>query len=184
MTLGKFLLGTVATSAAFPAIAAVTVIGNSSARMCYEAAESDLNSRASLRYCDQALNEEALSGHDRVATHVNRGIILMRGGRLDAAIADFDTAIARDSEEPEAYLNKGVAMLKREQGFTEALPLFTTAIQKRTRRPEIAHFGRAIAHEMSGNVKAAYSDYKLASSLEPEWDQPKLELTRFTVTRQ
>ena len=183
MTLGKFLLAALAAGVAFPAVAAVTVLGNSSARMCYEAAESDLSARSSLAYCNRALNEEALSAEDMVATHVNRGILLMRGGKVDEAIADFDRAIVLDSNEPEAYLNKGVAFLKREQAPAAALPLFTTAIEKRTRRPELAYYGRGIAHEISGNVKAAYNDYKLASSLAPDWEEPRLELARFRVSR-
>ena len=181
MTLGKILLASLAAGVAFPAIAAVTVVGNSSARMCYEAAASDLTSRTGLGYCNRALSEEALSGHDVVATHVNRGILLMRGGKIDAAITDFDRAISLDANEPEAYLNKGVALLKREEAAPAALSLFTTAIEKRTRRPEIAYYGRAIAHEITGNVKAAYSDYKLASTLDPDWEEPRMELTRFRV---
>jgi tetratricopeptide (TPR) repeat protein len=181
MSLGKLFLAGTAATLAVPALAAVTVVGSSSARLCYEAAESDLTSAGRIRYCDQALAQDALSRHDLVATHVNRGILLMRGGRLDAAIADFDRAIARDEGQAEAYLNKGVAMLKVPAGFADALPLFTTALEKKTRRPEIAYYGRAIAHEMTGDIRAAYRDYKLASSHSPSWDQPKVELSRFKV---
>ena len=100
MTLGKFLLATLAAGVAFPAVAAVTVIGNSSARLCYEAAESEIFARSSLAYCNRALNEDALTAQDMVATHVNRGILLIRGCKVDQAIADFDRSIVLDRNEP------------------------------------------------------------------------------------
>jgi hypothetical protein len=59
--------------------------------------------------------------------------------------------------------------------------MFDTAIAKKTRRPELAYYGRAVAHELAGQVRAAYQDYRQASRLDPKWRQPKLELARFRV---
>ncbi|MFN3388558.1 MAG: tetratricopeptide repeat protein [Allosphingosinicella sp.] len=161
--------------------AQAVVLGHSSARLCYEAADSrGATTKQSLDRCDQALAEEALSRHDEVATYVNRGILKLRQNRIDAAIADFDAAIARDPDQAEAYLNKGVASLRREQ-WAQALPLFDTALAKETIRPAIAHYGRAVAHEMGGNVRQAYNDYREASRLAPKWRDPQVELSRFTV---
>jgi tetratricopeptide (TPR) repeat protein len=181
MTLGKFLLGTALLGAALPAAAAVTVLGSTSARLCYESAETPgAASLSALGRCDEALSEDMITERDRIATHVNRGIIRLRRGELDAAVADFDTAIARDPKEAEAYLNKGMAMLRREDGAS-AIGLFDTALAKKTSRPEIAYYGRAVAHEMSGRVAAAYRDYREANRLAPEWEDPRVELARFTV---
>lgn len=178
LILSAAALGAVAS----PAAGAVTVIGSSSARMCYEAADArGLPSPYSLGRCDQALEEENLSGYDMVATYVNRGILRLRMGDVDHAIGDFDDAIQRDPQQAEAYLNKGVAMLRRPQGWNEALPLFSAALDRRTKRPAIAFFGRAVANEMGGNVKAAYFDYREASRIEPKWREPQAELARFTV---
>ena len=121
-----------------------------------------------------------MSAHDTVATHVNRGILRLRRNQIDAAIADFDQAIRLDPRQPEAYLNKGAALI-RLNNPTEALRLFTVAIEYHTRRPEIAHFGRAIANESLGNVRAAYDDYRRASELDPDWSDPQTELRRFRV---
>ena len=181
--LRMLFLTTAALACAGPAVAAVTVIGNSSARMCYEAADSTGSAVSGLRYCDEALAMEALTGHDRVATFVNRGILKMRKGDYDAAIADFDTAIAEDDQQAEAYLNKGVALLRGSTDYAKAVPLFTTAIEKRTSRPALAYLGRGMAHEMNGQVKAAYLDYKQAQALAPNWKEPAAELARFTVVR-
>ncbi|HEX8263509.1 MAG TPA: tetratricopeptide repeat protein [Allosphingosinicella sp.] len=178
----KFLLAAAALLAASPAAAAVTVLGNSSARQCYEAAELRGNpSLDVIRTCDQALRDEGLSEYDRVATLVNRGILKARMGKLDQAIIDYDAALDRDPNEAEAYLNKGFALLRLSNAAQDAKPLFDSALAKRTRRPELAYYGRAVANELSGQVRAAYEDYRQASLLSPSWKDPKADLARFSV---
>ncbi len=166
-----------------PASASVMSIGSTSASLCYQAAESPVEPTfGTLRICDTALNEDALSARDRVATHVNRGILRLRRNQIDQAISDFDRAMALDPDQPEAYLNKGAAMIKQ-RNPGEALGLFTMAIQRNTSRPELAHYGRAIANEALGNARQAYRDYRRASELDPDWAEPRAELSRFRVVR-
>ena len=181
MARSKYVLAALLAAVSVPAFGAVTVIGNSSARMCFEAADSPmLPSNRDVQRCDSALADEALSRHDMVATHVNRGILRLRRGQVPAAIADFDTAIQMDPTQPESYLNKGAALMRLDNPV-EALQLFTIALERNTRRPAIAHFGRAIANEELGNVRDAYRDYQRASELEPDWADPRTELRRFRV---
>jgi tetratricopeptide (TPR) repeat protein len=150
--------------------------------MCFEAADAALlPTRGSIDQCNEALAEENLTQYDTVATYVNRGILKLRMGNNDAAIADFDVALARDPDQAEAYLNKGIAMLREPQGWAKAVPLFDEAIAKKTRRPALAYYGRGVANELGGHVSQAYYDYREASQLEPRWRDPKMELTRFTV---
>jgi tetratricopeptide (TPR) repeat protein len=180
--MGKFLFTAAALLAASPGAAAVTVLGNSSARLCYEGAESRMMpSMDVLRTCDEAMRDEALSENDRVATLVNRGILKARLGRLDDAVVDYDAALASDPDEPEAYLNKGFALLRLANDAGEARPMFDSALAKKTRRPELAYYGRAVANELSGQVRAAYEDYRQASLLDPSWKDPKADLARFSV---
>ena len=178
------LLGAVAciaACAATPAAASVLVLGNSDARLCYEAADDPGQPTANdLRRCDTALVGEALSSYEVVATHVNRGILRLRRGMIDEAITDFDRAIAMDPNQPEAYLNKGTALLRR-QNAAEATTLYTAALERNTTRPAVAHYGRAIANETLGNLSAAYHDYTEASRMAPNWSEPRVELTRFRV---
>ena len=182
MSIGRTLIAAALAATAVPAGAAVTVLGSSSARMCFEAADAKiLPSRDSLGRCDEAMSNENLSDFDTVATYVNRGIIKLRLGQSDAAIADFDSALARDPNQPEAYLNKGIALLKKPDGWAQAMPLFDTALAKKTRRPALAYYGRGVANELGGHVREAYHDYREASQLEPNWRDPRQELTRFTV---
>ncbi len=179
----KFLLTTAVIAVAAPAGAAVTVIGSSSARMCYEAAESpSLPDRAAIDFCNEALDAEVLTNSDRVATHVNRGILKSRLGISQEAMADFDAALSLDPNQPEAYLNKGVVLI-RQDSADAALPLFTIALEKNTRRPAIAYYGRGIAHEELGNLRSAYSDYKRAAAEDPKWKDPQRDIARFVVRK-
>jgi tetratricopeptide (TPR) repeat protein len=182
MSIGRNLIVAALAATAIPAGAAVTVIGSTSAHMCFEAADSIfLPSRDSIVRCNEALAEENLTDYDTVATYVNRGILKLRMSDSDAAIADFDTALTRDPNQPEAYLNKGIALLRKPDGWAQAVPLFDQAIAKKTRRPALAYYGRGVANELAGHVEQAYYDYRQASRIEPRWRDPRQELTRFTV---
>jgi tetratricopeptide (TPR) repeat protein len=182
MTIYRFLIPAAVAALAVPAAAAVSVIGATSARLCFEAADArSTPSSAAIARCNEALDGEALTEYEVVATYVNRGILKLRRGLVDQAIRDFDTAIQRDPNEPEAYLNKGMATLRLPNGWERALSLFDTAIEKQTRRPAIAYYGRAIAHELGGQVKLAYLDYRQASVIDPDWREPQVELARFSI---
>ena len=164
------------------ASASSMVIGAGLARMCYEAAESEDARPATLDTCNRAISEEPLSFDDQVATYVNRGIIRARMNDWPGALSDYDKAIRLDPGQPEAYLNKGALVLKQ-NNWRQAHDLFDAAIQRRTSRPEFAYFGRAVASELAGDLAGAMADYQKASELAPNWDQPKKELTRFTVRK-
>ena len=166
---------------AIPASAGTVVLGANSARLCYLSAESAMRPAArDVVRCNQALDEAGISHHDIVATYVNRGILKLRRGLVPDAIADFDTALRLDPGQPEAYLNKGAALVQQND-MRGALPLFAAALEHRTDRPALAHFGRAIANETLGNVAEAYRDYQMASQLAPDWAEPRAELQRFRV---
>ena len=183
----KLLLAAVLASAslASPAYAtgAVMAVGSSSARLCYQAAEARVVSETAAAQCDRALRDEALTQRDITATHVNRGIIRFLDGKHDAALVDFNTALAHDPNQAEAYLNKAIVMLRQPGTAAESLPLFTAAIEKNTKKPALAHLGRGMAYELSGNINAAYRDYKQANLLAPDWSAPVDELGRFQVVR-
>lgn len=167
--------------AAAPAAAAVQVLGATAARSCYEAARDRLVTEGTLATCSQALREETLTRRDEVATRVNRGILNAARGEHEVAIRDFDAALALDPKQPEAYLNKALAVSRRSSGYAGALDLFEAAIANGTNKPELAYFGRGVANEERGQVRAAYADYRKAQALAPKWELPTRELARFEV---
>jgi tetratricopeptide (TPR) repeat protein len=157
---------------------AVTTIGSSAAQACYEAARDQRSAQVDLGTCDQAL-EDGLSSSDVVATHVNRGIILALRAEYSDALLGYDTAIALDPGQAEAFLNKGLLLLRLPKRDGDAVEALTLAIAKRTTEPALAHFARAVAHEGLGNLGAAYRDYRQAAALAPQWALPARELRRF-----
>jgi tetratricopeptide (TPR) repeat protein len=180
-TLAAFAAVATPASARPTPVGAVTVLGNSAARSCYEEAESVGRPNPNvIALCDQAIAREPLSRRDRVATHINRGILRVRSGNVARGIEDFDAAIEGDPTIAEAWFNRGVALM-RTAGPEEALPSFNQAVERATNRPALAHFGRAVALEALGNVQGAYADYQRASQLDPDWDRPRAELARFSV---
>ena len=169
-------------SVPFAAHASVLTVGGAYAYSCYQAADGDGATIASLDACSRALTEEALTPQDRAATHVNRGILLLRRANLDQADADFDSALRLNPQEPEAWLNKAI-LNARYRKSADALPYVAKALENGTHRPAIAYFVRAMANEDSGKIGAAYQDFQRARTLDPKWAEPALELQRFQVRR-
>jgi tetratricopeptide (TPR) repeat protein len=165
------------------ASASSMVIGSGLARMCYEAADAERATPGTLDVCNRAISEEPLSFDDQVATYVNRGIIRARMSDFAGAQSDYDRAIRLDPSQPESYLNKAALVLKTQHDWRMARDLFDAALERHTRRPEIAYFGRAITNDLAGDLAGAMADYQKASDIAPNWDEPKKELTRFTVRK-
>jgi tetratricopeptide (TPR) repeat protein len=120
-----------------------------------------------------------LSSSDLVATHVNRGIIHALRADYSKALSDYDRAISLDPDEAEAFLNKGLLLLRTANRDREALEAIDSAITKNTSKPALAYFARAVAHEGLGHTEAAYRDFQRAATLDPQWQLPLRELSRF-----
>ena len=163
-----------------PAQGAVVTMGSSYAEACYRAADARVFHQRAVNECNQALANEALMRDDRVGTLVNRGILRMLAGNLQDANRDFDAAIALDSGEPEAWLNKAIASMNGGNSKA-ALPMIDKAIELKTTKPQVAYFVRGLAHEDLGNLNAAYADLRRAQSLAPKWRDPGVELARYQV---
>ncbi|HKR24677.1 MAG TPA: hypothetical protein VJS15_05425, partial [Allosphingosinicella sp.] len=65
----RLVIAALLAASAAPAVAGVFVVGNTDARMCYEAADSSLMPGVrDVRRCDDALLRENLSAYEIVAT--------------------------------------------------------------------------------------------------------------------
>ncbi len=159
--------------------AAVRVIGSGDGRLCFEYAKAGHASQEGIETCDRAL-AESQSDEDRAATFVNRGILHMYAKELERALASYEEAIKVSPELAEAYVNKGIALVNLGRD-SDAVAAIGRALELNTARPELAYYTRAVAHEMLGNVRAAYNDYRQAAALMPEWQEPQKQLQRFSV---
>ena len=169
-------------TASSPAVAGSVSIGNSTARDCYEAAIARSTDRNSFYHCNLALDQEALDSKDRAATLVNRGVLYLRGHNYRSAGRDFDAALKTDANNAEAWLNMAIASLQQ-GGGGDTLPLIEKSLALNTARPALAYYSRSIAHERSGNVRAAYNDLRRAQELAPNWTAPTEDLKRYQVSR-
>src|SRR5258706_9870162 len=155
---------------------------------CFRAAQSQARAPLSQRSlangiaaCNVALTGD-MSQLARAGTLVNRGILEAAAGNDDAAIADFNAGLARDHNLAAGYMNRGAALLRAAR-YDQARADFDRAIALGTTDLHVAYFNRGEAQEASGNLLAAYHDYRKAQELAPDFKPASLELARFQVTQ-
>ena len=166
------------------AFASVTVLGGGFAEACSRYAivgYSDLRFEAE---CNRALEDEMLDRKDRAGTFVNRGVMKLRRREWESAKRDFDAALKMKPDLGEAFVNRGAALIGLRR-FAEGLPDLNRGIEIGIEPTEMptAYYTRAMAYEGVGDSKSAYFDYLKAQALSPEWQAPKDELARVTVSR-
>jgi tetratricopeptide (TPR) repeat protein len=87
-----------------------------------------------------------------------------------------------DSAVGEAHANRGAALVAMKR-WADSIPAISKGIELQAAEMEKSYYNRAIAYEELGNVRGAYFDYMKAMELKPDWEAPKMQLTRFTVRR-
>jgi tetratricopeptide (TPR) repeat protein len=94
-----------------------------------------------------------------------RGNALKQLGNLEAALADYDRAIANDPQFHSAWFNRGVLLAEMGQ-IDQALADYTQAIELRPESPKPYH-NRAALFSQMGRLDDALADYARAIELEP-----------------
>ena len=178
----KLMIAAAATAlVAETASAQVFVIGQGLGGDCYQKTKNRYSSfRDADQTCTRALREQAMTRGNRAATYVNRGVLRMRAGKYDQALADYNDAIGLEPELGAAYLNKGAALIYQKD-FQGAIAPLDRAIALESADLFAAHYNRAIARENTGDVPGAYADFQKSLALKPGWDLAMNQLSRFTV---
>ncbi len=171
-----------ALAAATPAAASVMVVGNDIAVDCSKAAFAGRYDRKSIEICTRALLEDRLDRRDRAGTLVNRGVMLTRARDYAAARADLDRAVELEPTLGEAFVNRGVVMMA-DRDYAQALAEIERGLALGVDEPAKAYYNRALVHESLDDAKAAWLDYRKAQELAPEWEAPRRQLARFTVSK-
>ncbi len=162
--------------------AAVSVIADTSAANCSQAALAERADDDSLQFCNQAIDQGALNRDDLIRTYVNRGAVLMNRHDYAAARADLERAIGLDPTVGDAWMDRGAINII-EHHYAEGIADTTKGLALGVSEPAKAYYNRAVAYEGVDDEKSAYLDYQQALALKPDWEAPKHELQRFTVTR-
>ncbi|NJC10058.1 tetratricopeptide repeat protein [Polymorphobacter fuscus] len=157
--------------------------GSSALQGCYDAANGLVAVAPGLAACNRAIAATGLPDELRAATLVNRGIVRMNARQYDSAIADYDAALALAPGNADAWLDKGIALVRMGGRDAEALTVLTTALDHDPRKPELVYYHRAAANENLGRLRAAYEDYAEAAQLAPGWSEPTMQLQRFKFIR-
>jgi len=176
-----FALALLACAPAAFAQTSVTRIGPGPAQACFDAARAGSLGLSALRACDAALEDVSLTDADRAATLTNRGVLHLQRREAGEALADFDASLSVAAGRGETHVNRGAALILLGRA-PEALTAIERGLALGTDDPHEAYFNRAIAHEELGDLASAYRDYTRAAELAPDWDLPRLELARFTVS--
>jgi tetratricopeptide (TPR) repeat protein len=126
-----------------------------------------------------------LAYHDRARAEAlnNRSILYYVHGEYGAALADNTAALKLDDRSAEAIVNRGSIFLAQHRPQA-AIANFDRALTFNPAHPENVYFNRALAREDAGDLNGAYADYAEAARLDPQWDKPKQQMNRFSITRQ
>ncbi|HYD73848.1 MAG TPA: tetratricopeptide repeat protein [Candidatus Binatia bacterium] len=162
---------------------AIQIIGGDAhAQRCVQAALSGDTSDRAVEECTRALRYPHLSSSGAQQITINRGVIRLRRSEFDLALADFDTAVGQNTNNAEAHLNRGTALLQLRR-YGEAIAAFTTAMSLGVAEPHKAYFNRGAARESLGDLRGAYEDYSTALEIQPDWGPANAELARFARGR-
>lgn len=168
--------------AASHAQAAMTVIGGGMAEACSKAALRGGTELRFERVCTEALETEFLNARDRAGTYINRGVLKLRRGRYVDATHDFNEAVRLKPDMGEAYVNRGASAVGQ-QLYAQGLVDLNKGIELGIQEPAKAYYNRALAYEGLDDAKSAYFDYQKASEIQPDWDAPRRELVRFSISQ-
>ena len=164
-----------------PASAFVAVVGNTLGHECFLAAKAGVNLDDGLATCNAALEDGALTLHDRAATYINRGVLKHDKGLYEEALADYETGIQVLPDLGDAYVDRGAALIRMER-YDDALADINKGIMLGMSYPHIGYYNRAVAEELKGQYKESYFDFKKVLELDPHFQQATDQLKNFTVT--
>ncbi len=165
-----------------PANAVIMVVGNQLAHDCFLMAKSGVDTVTGIKTCSSALENEALSPHDRAGTFVNRGALKIALGRVDDAMNDYNTGIGIMPDLADAYVDRaGAFILKRD--YDQAMVDVNHGIQLGPTYAFAGYYNRAVAEQLSGKLKEAYFDYQKTLELEPKFLPASERLKDFVVTK-
>lgn len=137
---------------------------------------------SAVEVCTLAIKAGDSDATNLAGSYNNRGVLLFAQGDFSGSLRDFDKARRLTDTLPEVDVNRGYALVALER-WAEAVEAFDRGIAQGAPELAEAYHSRGIAHEELGNVRQAYYDYLEAAELDPEWEKPREELSRFEVKR-
>lgn len=165
-----------------PAHALVTVVGAGLAHDCFIAAKVGTDPRRGIAVCDEALVEQALDAHSRAGTYVNRAVMKMALGRVNDAMADYNSGLTLYPALGDGYVDRGAALIALKR-YDEAMIDINKGIGLGQSYEQIGYYNRGVAEFYLGQVTQSYHDFKKALEIAPDFTPAREQLKNFVVTR-
>lgn len=119
-----------------------------------------------------------------VRTHLQRGSRAMRAGNLEAAIAEFQAAVAADGEDPTARLNLGAALAQAGRRAEAAAQLEAAlALDLDAASRSKVHFNLGALLELGGRRAEAARHFEQALAWDPGNEAPQRRLEALGTAR-
>ena len=145
---------------------------------CSAAANGQADLKDGLQACNIALRDPAMT--HRAALLLDRGVIEVKLGDNQTALKDYGGAIALDGKLGDAYVSRA-GLLVEMKHYEEARADIAQGIALNASNLHVAYYSRAVIEEESGDVNAAYRDYKQALAIKPDFGPAIRELARFKL---
>jgi hypothetical protein len=150
--------------------ARMQIFNTSPAQDCYRAAARGRGpASVGIDACTLAIEGQVLSVSDLAATYSNRGVLKVRAGNLEAALADHDVAVRLAPGNAGVLINRSNAFVIGKR-YEEAFSNLEQAIDIRDEYLPIAYYNRALLFQRVGAIEAARADAERAAELAPEAD--------------
>lgn len=119
-----------------------------------------------IQACSRILSEPGLSARDRSTALVNRGNAYDDSGEPERALADYNSAIAADRQNVDAYFNRGITY-RRKKEYERAIADFNEALRLDARDAEALYY-RGRSKIDLGNSAAGEADIAAARRIKPD----------------
>ena len=137
---------------------------------------------ADVEICVSAIENQALSENDFLATLVNRGLIYATLGQADRAAQDYQQALTISNDVPEVYINLGNLEFMREN-WNQAITYYDQAETLGLIQTHVLYLNRGMAYEHSSRLDEAEAEYMAALELVPDWQPAVAKLQRIEAAR-
>ncbi len=147
---------------------------------CFQA-DMELASSKAIRACSKAYRNSVPRHDIRSDILTQRGLLQLSAGRFSKASRDFEKSAKLNNVNEFAYLGQGYSAIM-EKDYTKAETLFKDCMSHGKAAP-LAAYGMGIAQALSGDKDGAIAAFQKAAQLRPDWNAPKLELSKLELSR-
>ncbi|MBK8901051.1 MAG: tetratricopeptide repeat protein [Anaerolineaceae bacterium] len=117
---------------------------------------------------------------DRAVTAYQRGVALLDEGNYEAAIPEFDLAVAVDHQFAQAYWGRGEAWMSLGR-YEMAAADFSRVVEMHPKTFPSIYLFRAAAYTQLGDYTAAIADYHTLLTLEPDEETRRLAVQSINI---